>query len=133
MPGPPFAVKLEGVRRLTRALAAVDPALRKELGRRNKAIGQRVIDNAQPKPISVGRGYGATPRASANANVLQLLAGGGHRDENSDQWGPRWVPRDRSRPYLAASGEDDMPNIERDYLDALATVARIGGLQFVKH
>ena len=28
------------------------------------------------------------------------------RDENKDQWGPRWRNRDRSRPYLAASGEE---------------------------
>ena len=34
---------------------------------------------------------------------------------------------------LALAGEEDMPQIERDYLDALATVARAGGLTFVKH
>jgi hypothetical protein len=132
MPGVPFAVKLEGVRRLTRAIALIDPALRKELGRRNKVIGQRVIDNARPKPVQVGAGYGSTPRASANANVLQILAGGSWRDEHKDQWGPRWMPRNSHRPYLALAGEEDMPNIERDYLDALADVARSAGLYFIK-
>ena len=102
-------------------------------GARNKEIGQRVIDNASPKPVQVGAGSGCVPRASANANVLQILAGGSWRDGHKDQWGPRWLPRNQHRPYLALAGEEDMPNIERDYLDALADVARTAGLWFVKH
>jgi hypothetical protein len=132
MGGPPFAVKLEGVRRLTRAIAAISPALRIELGKANKEIGQRVIANASPKPLDVGQGAGSVPRASANANVLQIRAGGSWRDSRKEQWGPRWKDRDNSRPYLAASGEEDMPNIERDYLDALASVAAKAGLRFIR-
>lgn len=132
MAGLSWSVKLEGVRRLTRALALVDPLLRKELGRRNKDIGQRVIDNASPKPLRVGAGHGALPRASANANVLQIMAGGGHRDSHKEQWGPRWVPRDHHRPFIALAGERDMPQIEKDYLDAVHDVARKGGLRFEK-
>lgn len=132
MPGPPFAVKLDGVRRLTRAIAAITPALRRELGQRNKEIGARVIANASPKPIDVGQGSGSVPRPSANANVLQIRAGGSWRDSNIEQWGPRWKDRSNSRPYLAQAGEEDMPNIERDYLDALADVAAKAGLRFIR-
>lgn len=133
MAGPPFAVKIDGVRRLTRAIAAVSPELRKGLGRANKTIGQRVIDKASPKPLNVGEGRGAKPRASANANVLQIMAGGRWRDGKNFhrlQWGPRFEPRDDSRPYIALAGEKDMPQIERDYLAALKSAASKAGIKF---
>lgn len=131
MAGVPFAVKLIGVRDLTRRLAKMDPLLRKDIGKKNKAIGQRVIDKASPKPIESGKGGGSVPRASANANVLQIRAGGSWRTGHQSQWGPRWLPRDTPRPYIAQAGEDDMPEIERDYLEALAEAARAAGLRFV--
>lgn len=133
MAGPPFAVKLQGVRELTRAIAAVDPQLRKELGQANRQIGQRIIDKAFPKPEQVGAGAGARPRPSASANVLRILAGGSHRKlVPREQWGARFVPRDADRPYIARSAELDMPRVERDYLDALAVAAGKAGLEFRK-
>lgn len=125
-------IKLEGVRQLTRQINAVSPQLRKELGQRNKGIGQRIIDKAFPKPEQVGAGTGAKPRPSASANVLRIMAGGAHRTGEVPrmQWGARFVPREEKRPYIARSAEVNMPEIERDYLDALGEVARKAGLRF---
>jgi len=124
------AVRVEGVRELVRAIAAVDPKLRKELGQRNKAIGQRIIDKAFPKPESVGAGQGAKPKASATTNVLRIVSGGAHRKHRVQQWGRRRVPREGiKRPYIRRSAEQDMPAIERDYMDALMDVARKAGFE----
>lgn len=130
-----FAVKIEGVRELVRAIGSIDPALRKELGQRNRAIGQRIIDRAFPTPTAVGAGGGAMPRASATTNVLRIIAGGSHRTgsiehRNKQQWGRRPKPRDGvKRPYIRRSAVEQMPSIERDYLDALLTVARKAGIE----
>lgn len=127
-----FAVKIEGVRELTQAMARIDPALRKELGQRNKGIGQEVINRATPKPIPVGAGKGATPRPSASANVLRIVAGGAHRARvgHVAQWGARYAPRNNERPYLLGAAQQQMPEIEKEYLEALATVARKAGFTF---
>lgn len=124
-----FGVKIDGVRELVRAIGKIDPKLRKELGQRNKAIGQRIIDKAFPKPESVGAGEGAKPRASATANVLRIIAGSSHRKLRVQQWGRRTVSRDVKRPYIRRSAEQDMPAIEKDYLDALLDVARSAGFE----
>lgn len=124
------AYKIEGVRELVRAIGKIDPALRKELGQRNKAIGQRIIDKAFPKPEAVGAGAGAKPRASATTNVLRIIAGGSHRTRRVQVWGRRPVPRDGvKRPYIRRSAETDMPQIEKEYMDALLDVARKAGLE----
>lgn len=130
MAGPDFGVRLEGVRALVQQIGKFDLQVRKELGQANKGIGQRVIDRAYPTPKNVGAGAGAVPRASASTNVLKILAGGSHRAQPVQQWGVRYQPRDTERPYLARSAEEQMPWVEEEYLDALATAARKVGLTF---
>lgn len=128
------AVQIEGVRELVRLIGKIDPALRKELGQRNKAIGQRIIDRAFPKPTPVGAGAGAMPRASATTNVLRIIAGGTHRSRPVQQWGRRNVSRDGvERPYIRRSAETESPQIEKEYLDALLDVARKAGLETERH
>lgn len=124
-----FGIEVEGVRELVRAITKVSPELRKELGQRNKSIGQSVIDRAFPKPLNVGAGAGAKPRASATANVLRIMAGGSHRTSHAQQWGRRNAPRDDKRPYIRRAAVDQMPRIERDYIDALLEVARRAGIE----
>lgn len=120
-----FGVELEGVRDLTRAINKIDPELRKELGRRNKEIGERIIAKAGPKPTTVGAGAGARPRASASANVLRIVAGGSWRASAvpAAQWGSRYAPRTVERPYLLRQMEVDMAHVEAEYFDAIAQVA----------
>jgi len=123
-------IETDGAVELVRAIGKIDPALRKELGQRNKAIGQRIIDRAFPKPESVGAGPGAKPRASAATNVLRIMAGGKHRTMHVEQWGKRVVSREGvKRPYIRASAEKQMPEIKRDYLSALLDVARQVGIE----
>jgi hypothetical protein len=114
MAGNADAVRVDGVRELVRAIGRVEPGLRKELGQRNKAIGQRIIDQAYPKPT----------------NVLRIIAGGSSRTRPVQQWGRR--PADRGgvkRPYIRRSAEQQMPQIEKEYMDALLDVARKAGLK----
>jgi hypothetical protein len=133
-PGNSDAVKIEGVRELVRAIGKIKPGLRKELGQRNKAIGQGIIDKAFPKPESVGRGAGSKPRASATTSVLRIIAGGSHRTRNVQQWGRQPVSREGvKRPYIRRSAEQDMPAIEKEYLDALLDVARKAGFDTERH
>lgn len=127
-----FGVEIDGARDLVRLIGAFDVAARKDIGRANKQIGQRIIDKAFPKPTEVGAGPGAKPRASASTTVLQILAGGSHRHRRVQQWGKRYAPRQGRRPYIRKSAEQDLPAIERDYLDALAAAARRVGLTFTK-
>jgi hypothetical protein len=130
MAGNADAVRVDGVRELVRAIGRVEPGLRKELGQRNKAIGQRIIDQAYPKPTNVGEGAGSVPRASATTNVLRIIAGGSSRTRPVQQWGRR--PADRGgvkRPYIRRSAEQQMPQIEKEYMDALLDVARKAGLK----
>jgi hypothetical protein len=125
--------RVEGVRELVRAIGKIDPKLRKELGQRNKAIGQRIIDKAFPKPEAVGAGAGAKPRASATTNVLRIMAGTKARTRQVQQWGRVQVPRDGiKRPYIRRSAEEDMPQIEADYMDALLDSARKAGFETKK-
>lgn len=120
-----FGVEVEGIRELTRALAKIDPALRKELGQRNKDIGERIIAKAWPKPTNVGTGAGARPRPSASANVLRIQAGGSWRAQHVPQqaWGNRYQPRTTERPYLVRQMEVDLPHVEAEYFDAIRDVA----------
>lgn len=126
------AVAIEGVRELARMIGKIDPKLRKELGQRNKAIGQEIIDDASPSPLAVGMGTGSVPRASATTNVLRIMMGGSHRTgppekRNLQQWGPRFKDRDVKRPYIRRSAEENVPGIEQKYLKALLEVAHKAG------
>lgn len=124
------AVQIEGVRELTRALGKIDPELRKELGQRNKAIGQEIIDKAFPKPEKVGEGAGAMPRASATTNVLRIMAGYPGRSKEVQQWGKRPKSRDGvKRPYIRKSAEEQVPDATKKYLDAVLDIARRAGFE----
>jgi hypothetical protein len=124
------AVAIEGVRELVRALGRIDPALRKELGQRNKAIGQSIIDKAYPKPEKVGEGTGAMPRASATTNVLRIMAGHTSRTKEVQQWGKRPKSRDGvERPYIRRSAEEQVPDATKQYLDAVLDIARKAGFE----
>lgn len=130
-----FGFRVEGVRDLVKALGQIDPELRKEIGRRNKAIGTSVIERSFPKPLGVGAGAGAKPRASATTSVLRIMAGGSWRsgsveERNRQPWGRRPKPRGgEKRPYIRRSAVAHMPEIERSYLDALKDVARKAGIE----
>lgn len=132
-----FGVRIEGVRELVRAIGKVDATYRKDIGQANKAIGQRIIDAAFPKPVEVGSGPGARPRASANTTVLQIVAGGSWRagHEPVALWGRRGQRVGRStsirsakRPYIHRAAEQQLPQAERDYLNILLISARRAGL-----
>jgi hypothetical protein len=127
----PFAVKLEGVRELTRAIAAIDPALIKGIQERNRAIGQRIINAAMPKPLNVGSGAGAVPRPSGSRNVLRIMAGGSWRHHPPVQpWGRIQRPkRDIPRPYIWQAAAREIPRAQEDYLNALFEAAARAGLQ----
>lgn len=127
-----LGIRIDGVRELVRAIGKVDATYRKEIGQANKAVGQRIIDRAFPKPDSVGMGAGAKPRASARTTSLQIMAGGAHRKHRAQQWGKRYRAREAKRPYIRRAAEQDMPQIERDYLAALASAARRAGITFRK-
>lgn len=124
-----LGVRIEGVRELTFLLARLQAELPLELGRRNKALGTKIIEAAFPKPTSVGAGAGATPRASASRNVLQIYAGGSWRKHHVQQWGRQVTPRESARPYILQAGQRLMPEIEKEYVDGLVAVALSAGLE----
>lgn len=133
-------IQVEGVRALVRDIRKIEPQLVKELGQRNKSIGQSIIDRAFPKPEKVGEGAGAMPRASATANVLRIISGHSGRKKVMvdgkkawiQQWGKTPRPRDVKRPYLRRAAVDQMPRVQREYLDALLEAARKSGIQAKK-
>jgi hypothetical protein len=122
-------VQFEGVRELVRAIGKMSKESRKELGQANKAIGQRIIDRAFPKPEKVGEGAGAMPRASAATNVLRIIAGTTTRKSEKQQWGRRYPPRENKRPYIRRSAEQNMGDAAKEYLDALLDAAKKAGIQ----
>lgn len=122
------AWKVEGVREIVRAITETDPALRKELGRRNKGIGKKIIERSFPKPLAVGAGAGAKPRASATTTVLRILAGWSGRSDRRQQWGKTFKERDVKRPYIRRSAEEMMPEVRKEYFDALVDVANEAGV-----
>jgi hypothetical protein len=121
-------VRYDGVREVTRAIAAVDKGVAKELGKANREIGAEVISRATPTPLAVGAGAGAKPRAVGSRNMVAISAGGGHRKLKVQQWGPRFVNRSSPRPYLVGALIDTMPDIERRYLGAIETAVKSAGL-----
>lgn len=115
-------VRVEGVRELLTALRKAERAdLRKQLGQANREIGAEVIRRLQPLPDSVGLGAGATVRPSANARLVQLKAGGAHRNTGAPvaQWGRRHAPRDTPRPHIVGTALRVFPRIENTYLEAI--------------
>jgi|AntDeeMinimDraft_6_1070357.scaffolds.fasta_scaffold05058_5 hypothetical protein len=132
-------IRVEGVRDLSRAMKqAGGRELQKQLGRSNKAIGQLVISRLQPLPERVGLGAGAKVRASANARMVQLMAGGAHRAEGgrqlSDirkrQWGRRYKPRMTKRPNIVGTAIKRTPNIADLYMRGVEAAASGAGLDF---
>jgi hypothetical protein len=127
--GDDFGIRVEGVRELVRAIGAIDADVRKGIGQENKAIGQRVIDAAGPKPTAVGAGAGAVPRASASSTSVRIMAGGSWRADRRQVWGKR--PKSRGgveRPYIRQAFEEKLPELEREYLEVLKRAARRVGI-----
>lgn len=123
------AIRVEGVRELTRALTRINPEIGKEIGKRNKAIGERVISAVFPKPESVGAGAGSKPRAIASRNMVAIAAGGGHRQKVPvQQWGRVHVARAQPRPFILGAALAEIPDIEKEYLDAIDSAVRSFGL-----
>lgn len=123
-----FGVRVDGVRELVRAIGALDAEARKGIGQANKAIGQKVIAGASPQPVMVGAGAGATPRASATTTSVRIMAGGSWRTERFQQWGRTYRERATQRPYIRASFEKRLPDLEREYLGVLVAAARRVGI-----
>ena len=132
-------IRVEGVRELSRSLKqAGGRELQKQLGRSNKAIGQLVISRLQPLPERVGLGAGAKVRPSANARLVQLMAGGAHRFEPGDskqdmvrrQWGKRFKPRMNERPHIVGTAIKRLPNIEDLYMRGIEAAVKGAGLDF---
>lgn len=132
-------IRVEGVRELSRAMRqAGGRDLQKQLGRSNKAIGQLVISRLQPLPERVGLGAGAKVRPSANARLVQLMAGGAHRFQPGDskqdmvrrQWGRRFKPRTNARPHIVGTAIQRMDNIERLYMRGVEAAVNGAGLDF---
>lgn len=137
-------IRVEGVRELTRALnRAGSKDLTKEMGQANKRIGQTIISRLSPKPVTVGRGAGAKVRPSASARLVQLRAGGAHRNdpENRERWGRapgssapaiaavpwgRVPPKSRSsrRPTIVGTALKVFPRIEDEYLNAMDRILK---------
>lgn len=127
-------IKVEGVRDLIRALKqSGETEIPKQMGRENKAIGQIIIDRLRPLPKTVGRGAGAKVRPSATARLVQLRAGGKHRDTDEDgrphsnnrevyreSWGRIWTRRGRRRPHIVGAAREVMPEIEERYWRGVA-------------
>jgi hypothetical protein len=130
MPKPEAAgIEVLGVRALTREINALDKDLAKGIGQENKQIGQDIIARAEPKPLFVGKGAGAIPRAAASRNMVAIRAGGPHRtDPPRSQWGRRHAERAEERPFIVKSAEQQLPNFQDRYLEVLERAARKAGL-----
>lgn len=125
----PTALKVDGIRELTRAIARLSPEVAKELGQENKAIGARIIASVMPKPVQSGAGTGAIPRASASRNVLRIMAGGSWRHHVPVQdWGRRQVYGDEPRPYIWGAAAKQVGYAQQAYLNAVIDAARRVGI-----
>jgi hypothetical protein len=93
----------------------------------NTAIGPRAIGKAQPTPLEVGTGEGATPHPVVDGKTLRIEAGGTWRAAEVPEapWGiSEGPPRTSERPYLIGALRADLSNIEGDYLGAVMGAAR---------
>jgi len=118
------SIRVEGVRELTRSIAAADKGLAKELANANRDIGQKIISRIFPRPRTVGAGRGAEPRAVASRNYVAIQAGRADRRHHVQQWGARYVRREGKRPYILGTALREFPNLEREYLDGIERVLR---------
>jgi hypothetical protein len=123
-------VQVLGARELSQAIGRLNPAVRKELGQANKGIGAKAIARAYPKPESSGAGAGAKPRPSASSFQVRIAAGSGKRKSHREQWGVRWAPRSQKRAFLLRAFRDELPTIEKEYIDAIDHAAAAVGLTF---
>lgn len=124
-------IKVEGVRELTRAIKNLDPLFEKGIKLANRVLGEEIIAAAQPKPLAVGSGTGATPKAAGSRNYVAIKAGGSHRTASPVQpWGRTAGPRrDTPRPFILGSAIDAIPDIEDRYLSVLVAAAESVGLE----
>lgn len=128
-------IRVDGVRELTRALnRAGSVEQKKAMGAANKAIGQEVIARLQPLPQTVGLGAGAKVRPSASSRLVQLRAGGAHREKGPTDpplatWGKQWRPRRNRRPHIVGTALRVYPNIEKTYLEGIDRALRGAGLE----
>lgn len=126
----PWEVRIDGVRELTRRIAAVEPGLIAHMQATNRALGERIIARAVPKPTAVGAGRGAVPRPSASRNVLRIMAGGAHRAGAVPvrQWGLQVVPRQTPRPFIAEAAAEEIPRVQAEWMDTLLRLASEAGV-----
>lgn len=118
------AIRVEGVRELTRAFANADKELGKRFATANREIGQRILSRLFPGKQS-GSGRGAKPRAIASRNFVGIQAGRTDRRHSPvEDWGIRQVARDEPRPYILGTALREFPTIEKDYFDAVEGVLR---------
>lgn len=125
--GPSTGIQVEGVRELTAALNKLGRQdLTKAMGANNKAAGNTILDRLQPLPASVGLGAGANVRASANARLVQLIAGGAWRNAGAPymQWGKKFAPRSNPRPDIAGSALRVMPTLEDQYMGGIDAILK---------
>lgn len=136
MMGDQLGVRVEGDRQLAADLGRFGRDIPGAIQRENRGVGQRVIDKAMPRPASVGSGPGATPQPRSLLDggqpLLEIVAGGPHRKYHFQPWGKTPTPRAGKRPFLRRSLERQTLTTLRSYLDAVAGVARRGGLTFKK-
>lgn len=126
---PPIAIDASDWRRFMRTVRmAESKRLPKEMGAANKRIGQLVISRLSPPPTpaAVGQGRGAGIRPSASRREVVLRVGGKHREGKAPrmQWGRRSGRPVRQqappRPYIKRTAERHRPEIEREWLKAIA-------------
>lgn len=131
-------IEVQGVDQLNRTLRhAADKGLVKAVGRANKKVGRKFIDqwlHPKPQPASVGEGAGAAVRPSAAKRELKLRVGGKHRAGNTPrmQWGKRLgrKPYEAApkRPYIRESAERHRDDIYLAWLDEIDKELAAGGL-----
>ncbi len=119
----PTAGRVEGLAQLQADVAKMLSAVPGELGRANTRIGPRALGRAQPTPLEVGSGEGASPVVVVDRNTLRIEAGGPWRTEHKQAWGAQYQPRSSQRPYLAGGLEAELPDGVGQYLDAVLTAA----------
>lgn len=126
-------IRVENVRELTRAISRLDKDVEKGLRIANRMMAEEVIARAEPKPLEVGTGRGATPVAqsgSASRNYVAIKAGGSWREKRVQPWGAGKgaEKREEPRPFILAAAIRTIPDIESRYLAVLQAAAEAAGI-----